>query len=87
MCEDYRASASVDLKNDHDDIKAGKKITCPLLSLWAARGLYPRLFEDVLAIWKEEGTKVSGKAVNGSHNLQESAPQETLAELQAFLRG
>src|SRR5690242_454718 len=35
MCEDYRASASVDLKIDHDDIKAGKKITCPLLVLWA----------------------------------------------------
>jgi haloacetate dehalogenase len=87
MCEDYRASASVDLKIDHADIAAGKKITCPLLALWAGRGLYPRLFDDVLAIWKEEGTKVSGKAVDGSHNLQESAPKETLAELQAFLKG
>jgi haloacetate dehalogenase len=86
MCEDYRASASVDLKIDHADIKAGKKITCPLLALWAGRGLYPRLFEDVLGIWKEEGTKVSGKAVDGTHNLQESAPKETLAELQAFLK-
>jgi len=86
MCEDYRASASVDLKIDHDDIKAGKKITCPLLTLWAARGLYPRLFDDVLGIWKEEGTKVNGKAVDGTHNLQESAPKETLAELQAFLK-
>jgi len=87
MCEDYRASASVDLKIDAADIKAGKKITCPLLALWAGRGLYPRLFDDVLAIWKEEGTKVSGKAIDGSHNLQESAPKETLAELQAFLKG
>jgi haloacetate dehalogenase len=88
MCEDYRASASVDLKIDAADIKAGKKITSPLLALWAGRGLYPRLFDDVLAIWKEEGTKVSGKAIaNGSHNLQESAPKETLAELQAFLKG
>ena len=86
MCEDYRASASVDLKIDHDDIKAGKKITCPLLALWAARGLYPRLFDDVLGIWKEEGAKVSGKPVEGTHNLQESAPKETLAELQAFLK-
>jgi haloacetate dehalogenase len=87
MCEDYRASASVDLKIDDADMKAGKKITCPLLTLWAGRGLYPRLFGDVLAIWKEEGTNVSGKAVNGGHNLQESAPKETLAELQAFLKG
>ena len=87
MCEDYRASASVDLVIDHADIQAGKKITSPLLALWAARGLYPRLFSDVLGIWKEEGTKVSGKAIQGSHNLQESAPKETLAELQAFLAG
>ena len=86
MCEDYRASASVDLKIDQADIKAGKKITCPVLALWAGRGLYPRLFEDVLGIWKEEGTKVSGKPVDGTHNLQESAPKETLAELQAFLK-
>jgi haloacetate dehalogenase len=86
MCEDYRASASVDLTIDHADIKAGKKITSPLLALWAGRGLYPRLFSDVLGIWKEEGTKVSGKAIDGSHNLQESAPKETLAELQAFLK-
>jgi len=87
MCEDYRASASVDLTIDHADIKAGKKVTCPLLTLWAARGLYPRLFSDVLGIWKEEGTKVSGQAIDGGHNLQESAPKETLAALQAFLRG
>ena len=87
MCEDYRASASVDLKIDHADMKAGKKITCPLLTLWAGRRLYPRLFDDVLGIWKEEGTQVSGKPINGSHNLQESAPKETLAELQDFLKG
>ena len=33
MCEDYRASASIDLKIDEADIKAGKKIQCPLLVL------------------------------------------------------
>ena len=38
MCEDYRASASIDLKIDEADIKAGKKIQCPLLVLWAADG-------------------------------------------------
>jgi len=37
MCEDYRASASVDLKIDEADIKAGKKIECPLHVLWAQR--------------------------------------------------
>jgi haloacetate dehalogenase len=86
MCEDYRASASIDLKIDEADIKAGKKIQCPLLVLWAAAGAMGKLY-DVLGIWKDEGVNVSGKGLPGNHSLQESAPKETLAELQQFLRG
>jgi hypothetical protein len=41
---------------------------------------------DVLGIWKEEGVSVDGKGLPGTHSLQESAPRETLAELQKFLR-
>ncbi len=86
MCEDYRASASIDLGYDAEDIKAGKKIQCPLLTLWAANGAMGKLY-DVLSIWKDEGVNVSGKGLPGNHSLQESAPAETLAELQQFLRG
>jgi haloacetate dehalogenase len=86
MCEDYRASASIDLKIDEADIKAGKKIQCPLLVLWAAAGAMGKLY-DVLGIWKDEGVNVTGKGLPGNHSLQESAPKETLAELQQFLRG
>ncbi|HEY3824088.1 MAG TPA: alpha/beta hydrolase [Bryobacteraceae bacterium] len=86
MCEDYRASASIDLKLDDADIKAGKKIQCPLLVLWAANGAMGKLY-DVLNIWKSEGVNVTGKGLPGNHSLQESAPKETLAELQQFLRG
>ena len=85
MCEDYRASASIDLKNDEADIKAGKKIQCPLLTLWAANGAMGRLY-DVLAIWKEEGVNVSGKGLPGNHSLQESAPKETLEQIRNFLK-
>jgi len=86
MCEDYRASASLDLKIDETDIKAGKKIQCPLHVLWAATGSMGQLY-DVLGIWQSEGVKVTGKGLPGNHSLQESAPKETLAELQQFLRG
>jgi haloacetate dehalogenase len=86
MCEDYRASASIDLRNDEADVKAGKKIQCPLHVLWAANGAMGRLY-DVLGIWKDEGVNVTGKGLPGGHDLQESAPKETLAELQAFLKG
>jgi haloacetate dehalogenase len=85
MCEDYRASASIDLKIDEADMRAGKKIQCPLLTLWAANGAMGKLY-DVLAIWKEEGVNVSGKGLPGNHSLQESAPKETLEEIQKFLK-
>ncbi|HUA18946.1 MAG TPA: alpha/beta hydrolase [Bryobacteraceae bacterium] len=85
MCEDYRASASIDLEIDHADIQAGKKIQCPVLTLWAANGAMGKLY-DVLGIWKDEGVNIGGKGLPGNHSLQESAPKETLAEIQQFLR-
>jgi haloacetate dehalogenase len=85
MCEDYRASASIDLKLDNEDMKAGKKVQCPLLTLWAEKGAMGTQY-DVLGIWKEYGVNVAGKGLPGNHSLQESAPKETLAEIQRFLK-
>ena len=83
MCEDYRAAASIDLEHDKADL--AKKIACPLLVLWAKPGAMDNLY-DVLSIWKERGVNVTGKGMPGGHNLQEGAPAEVLAELQAFLK-
>jgi haloacetate dehalogenase len=83
MCEDYRASASIDLEHDAADID--RKITVPLLTLWAEKGSMGRLY-DVLAIWRDRGTNVSGKPLPGGHNLQEDIPDQVLAELWPFLR-
>jgi haloacetate dehalogenase len=83
MCEDYRAGASIDLKHDETDIH--QKIECPLLALWGQKSPMGRLY-DVLSIWKERGTKVSGKALSGGHNLPDEVPDEVYAELRAFLR-
>jgi haloacetate dehalogenase len=82
MCEDYRAGASIDLKHDEADLN--KKIACPLLVLWGERGPMGRLY-DVLAIWRERGKKVNGKALPAGHNLQEDVPDLVLAELQSLL--
>ena len=83
MCEDYRAGASIDLKHDAADLS--KKIECPLLTLWGERGPMGRLY-DVLAIWRERGTKVTGKGLPGGHNLQEDVPDQVFAEVSALLR-
>jgi haloacetate dehalogenase len=88
MCEDYRAAASVDLKYDEEDLKNGKKIACPLQTLWSTRGPIGRLF-DVHNIWKTYAstTNVIGKGMNGGHYLQEDLPAEVAAEVTAFLKG
>jgi haloacetate dehalogenase len=83
MCEDYRAAASIDL--DHDKADFSKKIACPLHVMWAKPGAMDNLY-DVLSIWKERGTNVTGKGMPGGHNMQEGAPEPVLAELQAFLK-
>jgi haloacetate dehalogenase len=40
---------------------------------------------DVLAVWRERATQVSGKALQSGHWLTEEVPNETLAEVMKFL--
>jgi haloacetate dehalogenase len=82
MCEDYRASAGIDLQYDEADL--GKKIACPLHTVWASNGAMGRMY-DVLGIWKERGTQVTGAGITASHNMQETHPAETLQQLLPFL--
>ena len=83
MCEDYRAGASIDMKHDEADLS--KKIACPLLVLWSERGPIGRLF-DLMKIWGERGTKVTGKGLPGGHYLQEDVPEQVLAEVRTLLK-
>lgn len=81
-CEDYRASAGIDL--EHDAANAGEKIDNPLLVLWGLEGFVASAY-DVLKTWQEVATNVSGHAVSGGHFLPEEAPDETLKALLVFL--
>jgi len=85
-CEDYRAAASIDLKHDAEDVAAGRKVTCPLLVLWGDRGVVHRLFRP-LEDWATVAVDVRGRALPCGHYLAEEAPEETLAELEAFFGG
>jgi haloacetate dehalogenase len=82
-CEDYRAAASVDLQHDAADLN--RKISCPLLALWADQGAMRPLF-DVLDTWRERASNVNGKAIPGGHYLPEERPEILLQELTRFLR-
>ena len=83
-CEDYRASAGIDLDHDRADMAAGRKLTCPVLALWGAKGLVGRKF-DVLAAWRERAESVSGEAIDCGHFLAEELPEDTFARIRAFL--
>ena len=81
-CEDYRAAAGIDLEHDRADRE--RKIACPLLVLWGAGGVIERTY-DTLAVWRARAEDASGRALPCGHFLPEEAPEETLAELVAFL--
>jgi haloacetate dehalogenase len=84
-CEDYRASASIDLEHDRASRAAGAKIACELLVLWGARGVVGRLF-DPLALWRAQcSASVSGQALAAGHFLAEELPDETAALVRAHL--
>jgi haloacetate dehalogenase len=83
-CEDYRAGASIDLEMDEADDKAGKKIQCPVHTLWGAKGTIGALW-DILTVWREKSAgQVTGKALDCGHFLPEERPQDVLDELLRF---
>ncbi|MBN3804229.1 alpha/beta hydrolase [Paraburkholderia sp. Ac-20336] len=83
MCEDYRASASIDLEHDRADIERGNKIGCPLRVLWGDKGVIEKCF-DALAEWRHVARDVSGRALACGHYLPEEAPKELVAEMLSF---
>jgi haloacetate dehalogenase len=83
-CEDYRASAGIDLDLDRADDKAGKKIECPLHVLWGGKGIVGVLW-DLLETWQAKSrAPVTGKPLDCGHFLQEELPEQLMAELHQF---
>ncbi len=85
-CEDYRASASLDLDHDRASRAAGHLIACDLHLLWGSLGVIDRLF-DPLLLWADQcaGT-VSGQMLPAGHFIPEELPQHTAAALAAFFQ-
>ncbi len=85
-CEDYRASAGIDLEHDRESRARGAKIACDMLVLWGERGVVHRLFEP-LALWQAQcAGQVSGQALPAGHFIPEELPQATAAALAGFFR-
>jgi len=85
ICEDYRASAAIDLEHDRADLDVGHHLSLPLLVLWGAEGTVGRCF-DPLREWQQVATDVRGKSLPAGHYLAEEVPELLLAEALPFLR-
>jgi haloacetate dehalogenase len=84
-CEDYRASAGIDLVHDRASDAAGNRVRCPMLVLWGDRGVVGRLF-DPLADWRAKcDADVRGAALAAGHFIPEEVPDALLAALLPFL--
>jgi haloacetate dehalogenase len=83
ICEEYRASPTLDVADDEAD-RGRRRIECPTLVLWGAHGAVARLY-DPLAIWGNWATDLSGSPVDAGHFIPEEAPEETLRHLQELL--
>ncbi len=81
-CEDYRAGATIDLIHDAADLD--HKISCPLHVLWGERGVWPKLY-DVLEVWRERASNVTGREMPTGHFIAEEKPDLLIEELNKFL--
>ncbi len=84
ICEDYRASAGIDLEHDRADRERGVRLGVPLLALWGRDGVVNRCFEP-LAEWRRIATDVRGGPLPCGHYIAEEAPDALLAQVLPFL--
>ncbi|PQV53046.1 alpha/beta fold hydrolase [Paraburkholderia sp. BL21I4N1] len=85
ICEDYRASISIDLDHDRASLDEGRKIACAFLALWGAQGVIEQCF-DPLAEWRLWSAHVSGEALPCGHYIPEEAPELLLERVLPFLQ-
>ena len=84
ICEDYRASATIDLEHDRVDREGGRRLAMPLLALWGGDGTIARCF-DPLAEWRRVADDVRGQALDCGHYIAEEAPEALLDHALPFL--
>lgn len=84
ICEDYRASATIDLDHDRRDRDVDVRVAAPLLVLWGLHGVIQQCF-DPLAEWRLVAGDVRGHGIPCGHYIAEEAPDALLEAALPFL--
>jgi haloacetate dehalogenase len=86
VCEDYRATLTLDFEMDKADHAAGRKITCPTLALWGSNSHVGRHFKP-MAAWGEWCPDLRGWAIPTGHYPSEHRPDLVYPVFWEFFTG
>ena len=87
ICEEYRAAATIDREHDRADRAIGRRIACPLLALWSAKGPLETWYAEEggpIALWRAWSEDVRGHALGAGHFFPEEVPEQTADALSSF---
>jgi haloacetate dehalogenase len=85
MVEDYRAGLGLDRAHDDEDVRSGRKLSCPVLVVWATKDDMEDLYGDPLSVWRAWADDLEGARLESGHHIAEEAPEALVAELRVFL--
>lgn len=84
-CEDYRASASIDLEHDRLSEAARLKVACPLLAVWGERSSVNRCF-DARSLWQAcASLPIRAVVLPTGHFIPDEDPRALLEAVVPFL--
>jgi haloacetate dehalogenase len=81
-CSDYRAAATIDIEHDRADL--GRRVTCPTLALWGAKGLMHQHF-DLAAQWAKRCANLRTATLPGGHFFVDQFPGESAQIIAEFI--
>jgi len=87
ICEEYRAAATLDREHDRADRAQVRRMACPLLVVWSARGGLETWYAESggpIEIWGVWSAHVEGHALDAGHFFPEEAAEQTAHALSGF---
>jgi len=86
VCEDYRATVTLDLAFDTADFEKKKKIKCPVLVIWGSNGHVGRHLKPIEA-WSQWSPDLRGWAIPTGHYPSEHRPDLVYESFWTFFTG